>query len=323
MRDKITFNFFSDTREMVIEKLSAYFGIPQSAITKALEYGCSPETFINDLRINLKDFDSSNVCIIGRHVTTASAGSLSSITQKGLLNLKQSLQEHTPLSEYLKKQKIQIDVDNRLIHINGKSIPIENRKSSDHVCFRGKKTVCSWSFGCEAFEKLTILANKLYNLGATLEFFVAGTLDEMLRYSTVKHCPEILDTLDQLVSAIHSPYEQCTYPLCCGWATEDKNCYVVEFPNTLSNMETYNPINYLEAFREIKGCFTWSDITYDDYYEHRIPQRLYDNRFLIDTIISVYSYYSGEQYGSLQPGFSVAPELLKIYRVDDGQLIAI
>ena len=102
-----------------------------------------------------------------------------------------------------------------------------------------------------------------------------------------------------------------------------KNCYVVEFPNTLSNMETYNPINYLEAFREIKGCFAWSNISYDDYYEHRIPQRVYDNRFLIDTIISVYSYYSGEQYGSLQPGFSVAPELLKIYRVDDGQLIAI
>lgn len=323
MMDKITFNFFLDSKESVISKLSAYLGIPQTSVTEALEYGCSTESFINDLHINLRAFDSSKVCIIGRHVTTATDSGLSSIVGKGLLNLKRSLQENTPLSEYLRSQKIQIDVDNGLIYINGKSIPIESRKGSDHVCFRGKKTVCSWSFGCEAFEKLTILANKLYNLGAAVEFFVAGTLDEMLGYSTVKHCPEILDTLDQLVSAIHSPYGQCTYPLCCGWATEDKNCYVVEFPNTLSNMETYNPINYLEAFREIKGCFAWSDITYDDYYEHRIPQRVYDNRFLIDTIISVYVYYSREQYGSLQPGFSVTPELLKIYRVDDGQLIAI
>lgn len=321
--DKITFNFFSDSREMVISKLAAYLGISQSSIKETLKDGCSAESFINDLHINLRAFDSSNVCIIGRHVTTATDSSINSIAEKGLLNLKRSLQENTPLSEYLRSQKIQIDVDNGLIYINGKSIPIESRKGSDHVCFRGKKTVCSWSFGCEAFEKLTMLANKLYHLGATLEFFVAGTLDEMLGYSTVKHCPEILDTLDQLVSAIHSPYGQCTYPLCCGWATEDKNCYVVEFPNILSNMETYNPINYLEAFREIKGCFAWSNISYDDYYEHRIPQRVYDNRFLIDTIISVYVYCSREQYGSLQPGFSVAPELLNIYRVDDGQLIAI
>ena len=323
MMGKITFNFFSDSKESVISKLSAYFDIPQSSVTEALEYGCSTESFINDLHINLRAFDSSKVCIIGRHVTTATDSGLSSIVGKGLLNLKRSLHEDTPLSEYLRSQKIQIDVDNGLIYINEKSIPIESRKGSNHVCFRGKKTVCSWSFGCEAFEKLTILANKLYNLGATLEFFVAGTLDEMLGYSTVRHCPEILDTLDQLVSAIHSPSGQCTYPLCHGWATADKNCYVIEFPNTLSNMETYNPINYLEAFHEIKGCFDWSNISYDDYYEHRIPQRVYDNRFLIDTIISVYVYYSREQYGSLQPGFSVAPELLKIYRVDDGQLIAI
>ena len=120
MMDKITFNFFLDSKESVISKLSAYLGIPQSSVTEALEYGCSTESFINGLHINLRAFDSSKVCIIGRHVTTATDSGLSSIVGKGLLNLKRSLQEDTPLSEYLRSQKIQIDVDNGLIYINGK-----------------------------------------------------------------------------------------------------------------------------------------------------------------------------------------------------------
>lgn len=237
--------------------------------------------------------------------------------------MKQSLQENTPLSEYLLSNKIKIDVDNRLIHIKGKQIPIEDKKGMGHACFKGHDIMCSWSSGCEAFQKLTILADKLYDLGATLEFFIAGTLDEMLSYSTVSHCPEILNTVDQLISAIDHPYGQCEYPLCFGWTSDHRNCYIVEFVNALSDMETYNPINYLGAFREIKDCFVWSDITYNDYFERRIPQRVYDNRFLIEKIISVYVYHSDGQYGSLQPGLSVAPEILQVYRVENNQLIAL
>lgn len=321
--DKITFNFFLDSKDVVVEKLATYLGLSTSSVAKALEYGCSSESFINDLHINLRVPDSSKVFITGKHVTTASEDSLRSITEKGLLDLRRALQDDTPLSEYLRRNRIIIDIDNRIIHIKKKHIPIEEKKGIDHICFMGRDTVCSWYSGCEAFQKLVILADKLYDLGATLEFFVAGTLDEMLEYSTVSRCPEILDTVDQLISSINHPYGQCTYPLCCGWTAEHKNCYIIEFENALIDMETYNPINYLDAFRDIKKCFTWSDITYDDYYERKIPQRVFDNLFLIEKVISIYVYHSNEQYGSLQSGLSVAPERLQVYRVDNNQLIAI
>ena len=91
MMNKIIFNFFTDSKAAVISKLSEYFGMPKSSLTEALEYGCSTESFINDLHINLRTFDSSKVCIIGRHITTATDSGLSSITSKGLLNLESSL----------------------------------------------------------------------------------------------------------------------------------------------------------------------------------------------------------------------------------------
>lgn len=321
MSNNIVFNLFLDSKATAIEKISTYLHLSQVAVERALVYGCSVESFINELRIDLSAFDSSSVGLIGRHVTTSTEEELRSFADKGLLNLRRSLQEDTPLSRYLRKHNVRIDVDRKLFHFNSRTIPIEGKKYSDHKCFMGHEKACGWTFGCEALQKLAVLDSKLYDLGATLEFFVAGTLEEMLAYSTVSRCPEILDTIDQLIASIRNPYARCAYPLCCDWMSKHSTCYVMEFLCTLSDLETYNPINYLDAFQQIKGCFTWSNVTYDDYYERRVPQRVFDNRYLINRIIDVYVYGYGEQYGSLQPGLSIAPETLKKYKVDGHQLV--
>ena len=71
--DHFVFNFFSDKKETVIANLSAYLGRNRLDVEKALEYGCSVESFIDDLHLDLNALDSSNVSIIGRHVTTSAA----------------------------------------------------------------------------------------------------------------------------------------------------------------------------------------------------------------------------------------------------------
>lgn len=321
MDNSIVFDFFSDPKATAIAKLSNYLHIPQSAIERALEDGCSTASFINELKLDLLEYDSDEVSIVGRHVTTSTKEDILSFYRNGLLDLRLSLLEDTPLSRFLSKHNVQIDVDNRCFHYNGRTILIEGNKRFDHVCFRGRERGCSWSFGCDAFQKLSVLNTKLYELGATLEFFVSGTLDEMLNYSTVSRYPEILDTIDQLISKIKNSYSQPASSLCCEWMSQDTNCYVIEFNCLLSNMETYNPISYLNAYNEIKGCFNWSNITYEDYYNRRVPQRAYDNRYLFSEIINVYIYGDGEQYASLQPGLFVAPVDLKIYRVNENELI--
>lgn len=318
--ERIVFNMFSDSKDVAVKKLCKYFALDESAARTALLYGCSANSFIDELHINLCDFDSSDVSVIGRHITTASDDTLGSFTQNGLFNLSQSLQRDTPLSRFLRDHGICVDVENRLFHFRDWHIPISEKKTSDHVCFKGRKRVCTWYDGCEEFQKITSLGHKLYSLGATLEFFVAGTLDEMLDYSTVSRYPEILYTIDQIVSSLNSPYSTCTYPLSCAWVARYPHCYLVEFESVLSDLDTYCPIDYLGAYSEIKECFKWSNVTYDDYYEHRVPQRVFDNRYLIEVFISVYIYHGNEQYGSLQPGLSVPASNLTIYKVDNGQL---
>ena len=320
-RINMVFNLFADSLETVIKKLSRYLNVSEKDIEHALRYGCSAQSFIEELKLNLCSFDSSNVNIVGRHVTTASDEDLVYFYKMGLLNLSQSLQETTPLSSFLKQHQINIDVDNHWFFHKDKKIAIERNKDMYHECFMGRDSICSWTFGCEAFEKLSVLEDKLYRLGATLEFFIAGTIEEMLEYSTVSRCPEILDTLDQLLNAIYNKYSHCQYPLCCDWINKQVNCYIVEFESNLSNLETYNPINYLEAYSQIKGCFSWSGITYNDYYNRKVPQRVYDNKFLIESIISVYVYNANEQYGSLLPGLCIEPNKIKIYRVNKNKLV--
>ena len=321
MNNKIVFDMFSDSKSTAMQKICSYFDLPLAMVEKSLDYGCSTESFIDEFKINLNEYDSKNIAFVGRHITTANEKTIGSFKQKGLLDLRSSLQMETPLSEFLKKFKLQVDVDNRLFKYRDKIIPIEGRKDCEHICFMGKDTTCRWSFGCEPFQKLSILHNKLYNLEATLEFFVAGTVEEMLDYSTVSRCPEILDTIDQLISSIYRPYSQCYFPLCYKWVEEHAQCYMIEFCVSLNNMETYNPISYEAAFCEIENCFKWSNITYDDYCKHNIPKKVYDNKYLIDKIIDVYVYNYNEQYGSLLPGLYVSPDELKIYEVSGKELI--
>lgn len=323
MRNNIVFDLFSDSKATAIMKLCNYFRLPQLAVEKSLKYGCSAESFINELKIDLSAVDSSDVSIIGRHVTTSTEEEISSFSRNGLFDLRLSLQEQTPLSLFLAKHHIQVNVDKHQLHLGKKVIPIEGEKHSDHICFMGRDSICSWYSGCETFQKLGVLHSKLYSLGATLEFFVGGTIDEMLNYSTVSHCPEILDTIDQIISSIKNPYGRCMFPLCHEWASLYRNCYIIEFESVLSDMDTYNPISYLEAYSQIKGCFTYSSVTYNDYYERRIPQRVFDNKYLIERIIDIYVYGYGEQYGSLQPGLSIKPDAIKIYSVQNDQLVAL
>lgn len=101
----MVFNLFVDSIETVVEKLSKYFNVNKNDIKYALRYGCSAQSFVEELKLNFCLFDSSNVNIVGRHVTTACDEDLVYFYKKGLLNLSQTLQETTPLQHFLSSIK--------------------------------------------------------------------------------------------------------------------------------------------------------------------------------------------------------------------------
>jgi len=321
--EKYLFNFFFDTKHEGIEKIANYFKLNRQQVEEALTYGCTSAMFIDKFKIDLNKYDSSRLYFICRHVTTSNDEEVDSFFSEGLLNLKDALQYETPLSKFLRQHQIVIDVDERKIIYRGHKYPIESDKNENHKCFRGNERICSWYSGCEAFQKISSLYYKLYRMEATLEFFLSGTLNEMLDYSTVSKCPEILNTIDRIIHSLDGGFCQCGYPLSRSWMRSHKKCYIIEFESAATNMETYNPIDYHGAYREIKECFKWSDISYYDYCERRISKRVYDNLFLINHIIDAYVYYSTEQYGSLNAGISIENRNLKIYQVQNESLIEV
>lgn len=321
--EKYLFNLFLDTKQDAIEKIANYFKLNRQQVDETLTNGCTNASFIDKFKIDLSKYDSSRLHFVCRHVTTSNDEEIDSFFSAGLLNLKDALQFETPLSRFLRRHQITIDVDERKILYNGQAYPIDFDKNENHKCFRGNDRMCSWYLGYECFQKISSLYHKLYRMGGTLEFFLAGTLEEMLDYSTISKCPEILNTIDQITLSLNGGFGQCEYPLCRSWMRSHENCYIVEFESAMTNMETYNPIDYEGAYGEIKECFNWSGISYYDYCARRVSKRVYDNLFLINQIIDVYEYHSLQQCGSLNAGISIDSRNLKIYQVKNKSLVEV
>ena len=91
MSNKIIFNLFLDSKLDIVKKLSTYFNLPLEKIEEALSYGCSTASFINDLKINLTNYNSEKIVFVGRHITSANDESINSFKEKGLLDLRSSL----------------------------------------------------------------------------------------------------------------------------------------------------------------------------------------------------------------------------------------
>ena len=214
-----------------------------------------------------------------------------------------------------------MDVDERKIEIKGKNYPILSNQEVCPECYNGRERICTGYSRCESFKKLTYLATKLYYYGATVECFIHATLDEMKRYSTIDRCPEILNTLDDVCSAVNGQFST-TYNLCYGWMAKKRKCYVLEYASRWSEMETFAPINYRDAYRDYEGLLYSCGFDFTDYMEETIPKKVYDNITFLRRFISIY-FYNAEEYGSLLAGNSVPPETLKVFEVRENDLAGV
>lgn len=214
-----------------------------------------------------------------------------------------------------------MNVDEKKIEIKGKTYPILRDQEICPECYNGRERICTGYSRCECFKKLTYLASKLYYYNATVECFIHATLDEMKSYSTVDRYPEILDTLDNVRSAANGQFS-ITYNLCYDWMDKKRKCYVLEYASRWSEMETFAPVNYRDAYREYKSLLYSCGFDFTDYMEENIPKKIYDNIIFLKRFISIY-FYNAEEYGSLLAGNSVPPEILKVFEVREKDLVEI
>ena len=321
----ITFDFFNDSSTELVEKFCEYFKLDKETVDDYF-VGVNPdiltpETLVKKFDLKLNEYDSSQMQIVCRHMTTSTEDEIHSFMDKGILDLKSMLQEDTPLSRFLLEHKIKVNVDEKKIEIKGKTYPILGDQEICPECYNGRERICTGYSRCECFKKLTYLASKLYYYNATVECFIHATLDEMKSYSTVDRYPEILDTLDNVRSAANGQFS-ITYNLCYDWMDKKRKCYVLEYASRWSEMETFAPVNYRDAYREYKSLLYSCGFDFTDYMEETIPKKIYDNIIFLKRFISIY-FYNAEEYGSLLAGNSVPPEILKVFEVREKDLVEI
>lgn len=320
-----TVNFFNDSATTLVEKFCKYFKLDKEMVEDYFATinpdTLTPETLVRKFDLKLNEYDSSQLAIVCRHMTTSAEDEIHSFIDKGILDLRAMLQEDTPLSRFLLQHKIKVYVDEHKIEINGKSYPILHSKEICSECYEGRERTCTGYSRCDSFKNLTHLASKLYYYEATVECFIYSTLERMKSYSTVARCPEILNTLDDVRSAVNGQFST-TYNLCYDWMAKKKNCYVLEYASPWSEMETFAPINYREAYREYESLLYLCGFDFSDYMEHAIPKRIYDNIAFLRRFVSIY-FYDSEEYGSLLAGKSVQPEALKVFRVEGNDLVEV
>jgi hypothetical protein len=315
---QIVLDFFNETHAAWLKAFCDYFRLRSETVTSYFNEinpdELTPGKLSLDLNINLDDYDSNNLSIICRHMTTASESDKQSFINSGILNLKRMLEEKTPLSEFINTYGIVVNVDNRKMFINQQAYPITSYGEPCDFCFKGRKTPCNEYFKCDPRKDMEHLGLKLYKYGATVEFFIHGTIDEMERYSSIRRCPEILQTLDKIVSGING-FSTTAYKMSYDWMKAKTNCYILEFPVRLRSMETYAPIDYDRAWYEISDCIEQSGYDYDNYCERQIPQNVLDNMVFLKWFISVY-FYDSEELGSLLPDRCVKPEEIRILEIE-------
>lgn len=201
------FDFFNKTQPEWLKSFCGYFRLNErktaSYFTEVNPDELTPGKLTRDLGLKLSEYDSSNLLLVCRHMTTATDSDKNSFTSLGILNLKRMLQEKTPLSEFIETYGINVDVDNRNIVINKRNYPIKSYGEPCDFCFKGRKAPCDAYSKCDPRKNMEHLGLKLYRYGATVEFFIHATIEEMERYSSIRRCPEILQTLDKIASSIN------------------------------------------------------------------------------------------------------------------------
>ena len=69
-----------------------------------------------------------------------------------------------------------------------------------------------------------------------------------------------------------------------------RKCYVLEYASRWSEMETFAPMNYREAYREYESLLYSCGFDFTDYMEETIPKKIYDNITFLRRFISIYFY---------------------------------
>ncbi|MGW8114288.1 hypothetical protein ACVS9P_03740 [Caproicibacterium sp. NSD3] len=238
--------------------------------------------------------------------------------KKGLLNLRQMLENETPLSVFLLKNGISVNIDKKTIYCEGISYPILH---SDERCSKCifKEYQCKSFFNnnlpdyksCDYRNKLNLLEVKLYCDKCETEVFINGTLEDIYRYSSIRYSPEILNTINNITCF----YNRKTGSLQSKWMNIPNNkYYILEFDSEINNFECISTNHMCDGYGEISDILQHFGYDESDFIDNNVNPILYQNLFILKGLINNFIWGGAQKYGQLFPETIIEGNNIRVIR---------
>lgn len=315
-KEKYSFNFFD--KSLALKSMCDYFELDELEVIEYLLRFTEPSflEFIKNFKLDLFKYDSSNVLIKCRHITTSNEN-LKTFRKYGLLNLKQVLTIDTPLKLFLKDNDIEFDIEYKLFMYKGKINGLfwyedECKKCNYGECkytrdiFNKNTTLTYKDMSCDYRKVITQLYGKLYKDKAETEVFLSGEYNEIYNYSIVSKCPEILLTIDKLIEKSFDEYIKLEYK----WKKIKNNqTYLLEFCTNIKNLEFVGTGVICENYLSKNEVLNY----YKNLRDVEVDENFYRNMFLLFNSIS--RFYGGyRKYGQLYPETIIPFSTIDVYK---------
>lgn len=291
------------------------FNVERFIIQEMGENGKNPNTyfmcfdFVKKFNLPVDKIDTTNVFITAKHITTLFDKD-STLKKYGLLNLKDVLEKDTPLRRFLEKRGIKFDVNRKKIEISEMELDLFRCNNDCKPCsFNRNKCV---QFSPEYRKAIDLIDIKLYTDKAETEVFLCGKDDELEKYPFITRHPEILNNIDNLLTAMQMPLN-----LSRQWAElQIAQYYILEFDVSIEALECIPECIYDEkpSYEVFDKYFDFLGYTENHFVSNLIPNRFYSNVFLVKNSLDVFFYGTGKKLGQIVPETIIPYKDLRVFR---------
>ncbi len=249
----------------------------------------SVSVFCEETGIKLDKLDvSDNVEFVGKIVSTTT-DDFNYIKKVGLVPVDVLLETKSPISCHLDKYQIAVKPSEHKIFYKGKPFNIPPYGDNCEWCAYGDEQ-CRFddkkykNMYCPFLEAIEPLAIKLYRDKAEIEMFLMASIEEMLRYSTVRDYPEIFVTIENFMR----DFLKKNVNIGSDWADYKQHTFIVTVNVKYNDMSYRN--NYTDGSNGVDATDTYLEyerFCLDDYdYAEEVPKCFWDNIWIIRTCLN-------------------------------------
>jgi len=273
--------------------------------------------FIEKAGIKLDTVDITEVSLHCKHVTTIN-DDFKSLKKYGLITLDKVLTYPTPLNKFLLEHNIRVDILNRDIYYENKRIHIVKSDEECENCFygtecqelvdfMGKPTTLSYrNMSCEYRDEINIIRSKLYHDKCEVEVHLLGSEKEVHEYSDVRHYPEILLTIDNLIAKL---FDEGIHLQQDWHDQQNSKYYCLDFDVNIFDFESIVEGKKFE-YTDYHDCFEYNEEPLYDI--NAATPNFFANVFIIQKGLAVLRHEEPTEYGQLLPKTMIKYEDLTI-----------